>query len=350
MTLPTDTSILIVDDHPLIRDALRETLLKGPVPLLVSMADSLESALEQLGESQAIDLVLLDLGIPGHHGLSALWTLREHFPEQPVAIFSADCDPATIQSALASGASGYLPKHSSASVIQHALGLILAGDIYVPLDALAAPAQSVDAAAPVQAPETGAPNPLALPTRQREIVELVAQGLSNKEICRELNISPNTVKTHLATIFETLGVRSRYEIFALVHKAGGSPAPARASAAAPVPGPAPRSVGGRRFPLDLFAEPTGRWSGPGLGMRWMRLAGRLGNVRCDRRGRTSGPRLRPDQAATHPSRCIRRRFDARHTRFHSPLTRTSPRTLNCLNPIACLIHPNTGSGITLRRR
>ncbi len=238
MTLPADTSILIVDDHPLIRDALRETLLKGSVPVRVSMADSLESALEQLGEPQAIDLVLLDLGIPGHHGLSALWTLREHFPEQPVAIFSADCESATIQSALASGASGYLPKHSSASVIQHALGLILAGDIYVPLDALAASAQP----APAAAPAADAPNPLALPTRQREIVELVAQGLSNKEICRQLNISPNTVKTHLATIFETLGVRSRYEIFALVHKAGGLPAPTPvgAAAAAPAPGPAPR--------------------------------------------------------------------------------------------------------------
>jgi len=236
MKQPAEISILIVDDHPLIRDALRETLLKGSVPVRVCMADSMESALGQLGESQAIDLVLLDLGIPGHHGLSALWTLREQFPSQPVAIFSADCEPATIQSALASGANGYLPKHSSAAVIQHALALILAGDTYVPADALATSARAQ--AAPTA--EAGTPNPLALPTRQREIVELVAQGLSNKEICRQLNISPNTVKTHLATIFETLGVRSRYEIFALVHKAGGSPASASAPVPAPAPAPAPR--------------------------------------------------------------------------------------------------------------
>ncbi|MEB2320733.1 MAG: response regulator transcription factor [Pseudomonadota bacterium] len=193
---------------------------------------------EDTSEPQAIDLVLLDLGIPGHHGLSALWTLREQFPAQPVAIFSADCEPATIQAALASGASGYLPKHSSASVIQRALGLILAGGTYVPVDALAAPvppasAQPAAARPAAAAPEAGAPDPLALPTRQREIVELVAQGLSNKAICRQLNISPNTVKTHLATIFETLGVRSRYEIFALVHKAGGFPTADPASAAGP---------------------------------------------------------------------------------------------------------------------
>lgn len=238
MKLPADTSILIVDDHPLIRDALRDTLLKGPVPVRLSMADSMESALEQLGAPVPIDLVLLDLGIPGHHGLSALWTLREQFPQQPVAIFSANCDPATIQSALASGANGYLPKHSSATVIQHALGLIMAGDTYVPFDALSTTAQP-SAASP--APEAVAPDPLSLPTRQREIVELVAQGLSNKEICRRLNISPNTVKTHLATIFETLGVRSRYEIFALVHEAGGTPAAPRASA--PAPAPAPRIRG-----------------------------------------------------------------------------------------------------------
>src|SRR5690606_12614317 len=142
-----------------------------------------------------------------------------------------------IQSALASGANGYLPKHSSAAVIQHALGLIMAGDTYVPVDALSASAPQ-PAASP--APEAAVPNPLSLPTRQREIVELVAQGLSNKEICRQLNISPNTVKTHLATIFETLGVRSRYEIFALVHKAGGSPASASAPVPAPAPAPAPR--------------------------------------------------------------------------------------------------------------
>lgn len=241
MSLPADTSILIVDDHPLIRDALRDTLLKGPIPVRVSMADSMESALELLGAGRDFDLVLLDLGIPGHHGLSALWTLREQFPAQPVAIFSANCDAATIQAALAGGASGYLPKHSSASVIQHALAIMLAGDTYVPLDALA-PSGAASAPTPeapsgqAQAPLPAAPDPRALPTRQREIVELVARGLSNKEICRELNISPNTVKTHLATIFETLGVRSRYEIFALVHKAGGAPAPAHST-------PAPRARG-----------------------------------------------------------------------------------------------------------
>ena len=243
MTPPTDVSILIVDDHPLIREALRDILLKGAIPLRVSLAESMEAALEHLGAADPVDLVLLDLGIPGHHGLSALWTLREQFPDQAVAIFSADCDPANIQAALTSGASGYLPKHSSAAVIQRALDLILAGDTYVPLDALLGSAPGTAAPAPVRAsepqPTADAPNPLALPTRQREIVELVAQGLSNKEICRKLDISPNTVKTHLATIFETLGVRSRYEIFALVHKAGGAPA-----APAPgAPGPSARRPG-----------------------------------------------------------------------------------------------------------
>ena len=204
-------SILIVDDHPLIRDALTGALQRESPFLAIQATASLEGALERLATSDEPDLVLLDLTLPGHQGLSALWTLREHHPAVAVAIFSAQCDSGTINSALASGARGFLPKHSSPEVIKHALDLMLAGSVYIPADAL-----STDAAGShLSAAKNGRQNPMALPTRQREIVELVAKGLSNKEICRELNISPNTVKTHLATIFQVLEVRSRYEIFAL---------------------------------------------------------------------------------------------------------------------------------------
>ena len=209
-------SILIVDDHPLIREALQGILQKTSVGTAVHCAGSVEEAIELIGAVDTIDLVLLDLSLPGHHELSALWTLRERYPNLAIAIFSAHCEQSTIRSALASGARGFLPKHCSPVVIQHALRLMLDGGVYVPGDALPAGNERDSPADP--APSLR--NIMALPRRQREIVDLVARGLTNKAICRQLNLSPNTVKTHLAMAFEALDVHSRYEIVALMHAVG----------------------------------------------------------------------------------------------------------------------------------
>ncbi len=207
------TSILIVDDHPLIREALRGMLLTDFVEASVHCAGSVEEAIQLISALDVVDLVLLDLSLPGHHELSALWTLRERFPHVAVAVFSAHCEQATIRSALTSGARGFLPKHCSPLVIKHALHLMLDGGIYVPVDALPTSHESASPADQEQCMR----NVMALPRRQRQIVELVARGLSNKAICRQLSISPNTVKTHLAMAFEALNVHSRYEIVALMH-------------------------------------------------------------------------------------------------------------------------------------
>ena len=216
MTKPKpNASILIIDDHPLIREALEAALQKNWPAMKIQCAASLEDALVQIATLPTIDLAFLDLTMPGHHGLSALWTLRERCPALPIVIFSAHCAPETIRSALASGARGFIPKHCSSDLIHHALRLILDGGVYVPIDALS----TVEPHAGVSESAPQFPDPMGLPRRQREIVELVARGLSNKEICRQLNISPNTVKTHLSMIFDTLAVHSRYEIFALMHNA-----------------------------------------------------------------------------------------------------------------------------------
>ncbi len=212
--------ILVVDDHPLICDALVRVLKQIFITADVTPIGSVSEAITRLDDSTDIDLLLLDLTLPGHHGLSALWTLREHHPTLPIVVFSAVSDPATIRLALASGARGFVPKQSGSDVLRQALVMIMDGGTFVPLDALTEidgvlpPADQTDD--PAEQPTKASFNPFGLPRRQREILELLGRGLSNKEICRRLDLSPNTVKTHLSIIFETLGVHSRYEIFALL--------------------------------------------------------------------------------------------------------------------------------------
>jgi DNA-binding NarL/FixJ family response regulator len=225
-------SILIVDDHPMVRDSLaalaRELVPQGNV----IAAATLEEALTHLQTVPACNLVCLDLGLPGHAGLSALWTLREAAPDIAIAVFSASDDTDTMRRALACGARGFIPKHSHATVVAHALRLILDGGAYVPIEALAtvrtverrAAASSTAsrygwdgrerrAAAPSQS-ESAIQSAIAgMAPRSREVVTLLGKGLSNKEIARQLNVSLNTVKTHVAHVFETLGVHTRRDIY-----------------------------------------------------------------------------------------------------------------------------------------
>jgi len=247
-------AIQVIDDHPLMRDALQSLCVRaGGVdgPVTCNLAATLEEALTQLRAEPAIRLSLLDLNLPGYRGLAAFWTLRERFPQHAVAVISAQCESPLIRDALEGGARGFVPKHTPPVEFERALHLMLAGGRYVPIDVLAAvgaetacdtrqrgatgsmesstagPAAGLTAGSSASTAGSSAstadraPDPLILPRRQREILELLASGLSNKEICRRLSISENTVKTHLATLFDTLGVRSRREIFARYHHAFG---------------------------------------------------------------------------------------------------------------------------------
>jgi DNA-binding NarL/FixJ family response regulator len=147
------------------------------------------------------------------------------WPQALVVIFSATDDSATIRRALAAGARGFIPKTSPHKVLIDALQLVLDGGTYVPPDILAdidRPLEEASADAASSGPIAPSPRPglqahdhPALSERQRQIVELLAQGMTTKEICRVLGISPNTVKTHVATIFRALGVRNRTQVVAV---------------------------------------------------------------------------------------------------------------------------------------
>lgn len=147
------------------------------------------------------DLMLMDLHMPGADGIEGVRAVRERAPHVPLAIVSADEDAAAIRAMLALGVSGFIPKTDSPAVIESAVRLILAGGVYVP-------PRLVNGAAGGATPSSAALSS-GLTARQMDVVRLLARGLSNKAIARELGVSEGTVKVHLLAIFRALDVRNR---------------------------------------------------------------------------------------------------------------------------------------------
>ena len=198
--------VLIADDHPLFRDAIRAVLEEIDGGLQVVEAGTCDEVLEAVQGQTGLDLVLLDLAMPGPpgQGLEVIARLGVLTPDLPVVVLSASEDPEDVQKALAYGAQGYIPKSMATEVLRSALQLVLAGGVYVPPSLLrgrGTPAED-NAPAAVSGPERFTP-------RQWEVLKLLRQGFSNKEIARALDLSPETVKVHLAAAYRELGVHNR---------------------------------------------------------------------------------------------------------------------------------------------
>lgn len=214
--------ILVVDDHPLIREGLVNVLRELDKHLHVMEAATGGEALAALGEHENMTLVLLDLMLPGADGLSLLNQVREARPDVPVVVLSGNDNPHTVRQAIDSGAMGFISKRSTTPVMVSALRLVLAGAVYIPPEALAAS----DARRSLGTALAGNPHSpsvaatkladLGLTERQAEVLSLLVQGKSNKIICRELGLAEGTVKTHIAAILRALNVSSRTQaVFAL---------------------------------------------------------------------------------------------------------------------------------------
>ncbi len=218
---------LIVDDHALIRDAMREVLSSlRPGSAVLDAADA-RQALGLLDEHADVDLVLLDLQLPDRDGLDVLDDINERYPAVPVVMLSGRQDPHTMRLALGRGAQGFIPKTEPRKVLAGALELVLAGGVYVPLAVLDAPA----AALPVVPPD-GPPSPssLGLTERQVDVLALLMQGMNNKVICRALGLAEPTVKNHVSAILKVLGVASRTEAVLAVNRLGWDLPPPRSGA------------------------------------------------------------------------------------------------------------------------
>jgi DNA-binding NarL/FixJ family response regulator len=200
--------ILIAEDHPLFREAVRGVVEQvfaphhgGTETIEAASAEELEAATPPDTE---LDLVVLDLFMPGAHGLSHLVGLRARLPATPIVIFSSVTDARVVRQAITCGAAGYIPKSASRDEIAGAFATIMAGGIYLPrrfsaeYEAASLRPRALDDAD--HGPLTG---------RQAAVLELVAAGKANKQIAYELGISEITVKTHVTAILRKLRVTNR---------------------------------------------------------------------------------------------------------------------------------------------
>lgn len=215
--------ILAVDDHPLIRDALRQVLkVLDPALAMVAAANAHETMV-CADEHPDLNLVLLDLSLPDGNGFDVLRNLREQHPHIPVVVLSATDDAASVMRALDEGAMGYIPKTSSNDVLLGALRLVLGGGVYLPAEVL----RQSQTRHPQQQPGApGAPareitcRDLGLTDRQAQVLALVVQGKPNKLICRTLNLAEGTVKIHISAILRALNVTNRTQAVVAVGKLG----------------------------------------------------------------------------------------------------------------------------------
>lgn len=195
--------ILIADDHPLFRSALRQALSLGlgPEARLVE-AESIAELEARLTEKADWDLVLLDLNMPGAYGFSGLVLLRGQYPQVPVVMVSAQEEAAVVVKSREFGASGFIPKSSSLATIQQAVRTVLEGEVWWPAQ--------VNESVSVSAEEKAASEGLAsLTPQQFRVLTMVCEGLLNKQIAYELSVSEATIKAHVTAIFRKLNVRTR---------------------------------------------------------------------------------------------------------------------------------------------
>jgi DNA-binding NarL/FixJ family response regulator len=199
--------VLIADDHPLYRDALRAIVPQALPSAEMSEADCQGEVFAQVSSDATFDLIVLDLSLPGATGLSCLLHVRATAPLTPIIVVSGNDDPAVMSDVVLAGATGYVPKSAPRQVLIDAIRAIMGGGTYLPAAAVGAlrRAQSHDA--------TGAKGSIseALTSRQKRVLRLLAEGLSNKGIAREMQISEITVKAHVSLILKKLGVANRVQ-------------------------------------------------------------------------------------------------------------------------------------------
>ncbi|MEW6312776.1 MAG: response regulator transcription factor [Pseudomonadota bacterium] len=197
--------ILVIDDHALVREGLRQALKQIEHDALILEARDGAGALREADAYPDLDLVLLDLGLPGSDGFTVLTNLRRNHPAIPVVIVSASDEYDNISRAIEHGAMGFIPKSAPGELMLGALRLVLAGGMYVPPQALA---RTVKSPPIVRTPRRHAKTG-GLTSRQQEVLKLMAGGESNKSISKLLTLSEATVKSHVSHILKALKVSNR---------------------------------------------------------------------------------------------------------------------------------------------
>jgi DNA-binding NarL/FixJ family response regulator len=210
--------LLIADDHPLFRGALREAVSGLLQKVETVEAGTFEEVVEQLERGGEVDLILLDLTMPGVRGFSGLMYLRAQYPSLPVVVVSANDDPAAIRRCMEFGASGFIPKTAGVEAMRAAVSRVLDGGVWTPPD--------VDLTAGADAETAALMSRMATLTPQQvRVLMMLSEGLLNKQIAFQLGVSEATVKAHVSAILQKLGVESRTQavIAAAKIESGHSP-------------------------------------------------------------------------------------------------------------------------------
>ncbi len=197
------TSFLIIDDHPLFREALGNAVRLALPEAQILEAMSIQDALNILAVEQGIDLALLDLSLPDASGFSGFLRLRESYPRLPVAIVSSDEDQHVVREALSLGAAGYLPKSTSKRELAKSIEGVLSGSISVPKDFVATAERSHAGSKVLQA------RLRELTPQQLRVLDLLRRGHPNRQIALELQLAESTVKAHVTEILRKLRLFSR---------------------------------------------------------------------------------------------------------------------------------------------
>ncbi|HEX2509541.1 MAG TPA: response regulator transcription factor [Microvirga sp.] len=218
----TTTTIVIADDHPLFRGALRQAIGSLMPSAKVIETNGLEELNATLGTERDVDLILLDLTMPGVQGFSGLIALRAQHPDVPVVIVSATEEATVIRRAIEFGASGFIPKSLDVDMIGNAIRAVLAGDSWTPPD--------IDLTATEDKETTDLVRRLGTLTPQQvRVLMMLSEGLLNKQIAYELGVSEATVKAHVSAILDKLGVDSRTQAVIAAAKIGVTQRPSPAS-------------------------------------------------------------------------------------------------------------------------
>lgn len=192
--------LLIADDHPLYRDALVTTLARHFPDCELRQSEDLQSTLQRL-ENATIDLLLLDLNMPGSEGFNGLAQIRNHYPTVPVVVVSGSDKNSVVQQAAGFGASGFLSKTAVPDEIVQCIDKVLAGEQWFNAEALNSTEES-----------ELAERLSSLTQQQLRIFQMIAQGLLNKQIAYELDITEPTVKSHVTAILRKLELRDRKQL------------------------------------------------------------------------------------------------------------------------------------------
>ena len=202
--------VLIADDHWVFRAGLKHLMKRLDEGVVTIEAGGIQEAVSLAGENEDLDLILLDLMMPGSEPFVGLSELHERFPKVPIVILSVIEARSDVIRAIELGAMGYVAKSANGEEIVKALRHVLSGDVYIPRSLLDTEKRPCTRAPRALTPQSDARDLVdTLTQRQREVFGLLAQGKSNPEIARDLGVSSHTVRIHISAILRALGVSNR---------------------------------------------------------------------------------------------------------------------------------------------